>query len=139
MRLLPQWLIRSFAVVGVMAILAVLVGFERVILSPADAACKKITVNPSGVGSAGVTVDATAGGVIIMAASTTRCNAAFYALQGGGDVLCGPSTITVTSTVGFYIAAGQNLGDLGLAAQEQWKCIRQGATNGTVYVATQTP
>ena len=130
---------RGLAVVGGVAVLAVLMGFERVILSPADAPCKKYTINPSGTGNAGVTVDSTAGGVTVLPASTTRCDAVIYNLQGGGDILCAPTTLTVTTTVGFYIAAGQSLGDLGLAAQEQWKCVRQGATNGTVYVATAIP
>ena len=135
--LFPQWLQRGMAVLGAVAVLAVLFGFERVILSPTDSACKTVTVNPSGVGNAGVVVDSTVGGVIVMAASPARCGAVFYNLQGGGDVLCGPSTITVTTTVGFYLAAGQSLA-LDLEAQQQWKCIRQAATNGTVYVAAST-
>jgi hypothetical protein len=105
--------------------------------TPADAACKTVVVNAQGTANSGIAVDSTAGGVPVLAASTTRCGALLYNLQGGGDVLCGPTTITVTTTVGFYLAAGQSLA-LGNEGQQAWRCIRQGSTNGTVYVAEST-
>ena len=106
--------------------------------TPSDAACKTTTVNAQGVGNAGVVVDATAGGITVLAASTTRCQAILHNLQGGGDALCAPTTITVTTTVGFYIPAGQSL-SLGDEAQQAWKCIRQAGTSATFYVAEATP
>lgn len=102
------------------------------------AVCKTTTVNAQGVANAGVVVDATAGGVTVLAASTTRCGALLYNLQGGGDALCAPTAITVTTTVGFYLAAGQSLA-MQHEAQGAWKCIRQAGTNATLYVAESTP
>jgi hypothetical protein len=104
---------------------------------PQDSSCKTVTVNAQGVANAGVTVDATAGGVTVLAASSTRCSALLSNLQGGGDALCAPTTVTVTTTVGFRLPAGQSL-SLGLEAQQAWKCIRQGATSATLYVVEAT-
>lgn len=105
--------------------------------APQVSQCKTVSVNTQGVANAGVAVDSTAGGVPVLAASTTRCGAVLYNLQGGGDALCAPTTITVTTTVGFYLAAGQSLA-LGLEAQQAWNCIRQAGTNATLYVAEET-
>lgn len=131
MSLIPQWLLRSFAVVGVVAILAVLVGFERVILSPTDAPCKTWLANENGTANATITVDATAGGITILDALTSRCGALIQNEPGGGDIRCGSGTLAPTSTVGVLIQAGQSL-SLSLEAQQIVKCIRTGATSGTV-------
>ena len=134
MRRIPQWLMRGLAVVGGVAVLAVLLGFERVILSPADAPCKAIRANVSGSGGAVMTVDATVGGISVLAASAARCAAVIQNEQGGGDVRCAFGATAPTTTVGFLIAAGQNL-PMGLEGQVQVRCIRTGSTNGTVSVA----
>ena len=106
--------------------------------APGDAPCKTTTINSQGVANAGVVVDATAGGVTVLAASATRCGAVLHNLQGGGDALCAPTAITVTTTVGFYLPAGQSLA-LGEEAQQAWKCIRQAGVSATFYVAEATP
>lgn len=105
--------------------------------APASASCKTTVVNAQGVANAGIAVDATAGGVTVLAASATRCDA-LITNQGSGDMLCGPSTITVTTTVGFYVPAGGMLA-LGDAGQQAWKCIRQAAVSTTAYVAEAKP
>ena len=133
---MPQWLMRSFAVVGVVATLAVLVGFERVILSPADAACKTVLMNAKGTAGATVTVDSTAGGITVLDALTSRCGALVQNEAGGGDMRCASGTLAPTTTVGVLIQAGQSL-SLGLEAQQLVKCIRTGATSATVSTVEQ--
>lgn len=100
--------------------------------------CKTTVINAQGTANAGVTVDNNAGGRAVLAANTRRCEAVLYNLQGGGDALCAPTTITVTTTVGFYLAAGQSLA-LGSESQQAWNCIRQAAVNATLYVAESRP
>ena len=131
MRRIPQWLVRGLAVMGVVAVLAVLMGFERVIQSPVDAPCKTIVVNAKGTGNATVTVDATVGGVTVLDALTTRCSAIIQNEGGAGDMRCGSGTLAPTTTVGVLVQAGQSLA-LGLEAQQVIKCIRTGATSATV-------
>ena len=131
MRWIPQWLLRSFAVVGVVATLAVLFGFERVILSPTDAPCKTWLANENGTANATITVDATAGGITILDALTSRCGALIQNEAGAGDIRCASGTLAPTTTVGVLIQAGQSL-SLSLEAQQIVKCIRTGATSGTV-------
>lgn len=134
MQRLPDWVKNGCAVIGVVAILALLLGFERVILSPVDAPCKAIRANVSGTGGATMTVDATVGGVTVLAASTTRCVSVIQNEAGGGDIRCAFGATAPTTTVGFLVQAGQNL-PMGLEGQVQVRCIRTGATNGTVSVA----
>lgn len=120
----------------------VTIATDQVVVSvkqaPGDAPCKTTTVNSQGIANAGIVVDATVGGVTVLAAAATRCGAVLQNLQGGGDALCAPTTITVTTTVGFYLAAGQSLA-LGDEAQQAWRCIRQAGTSATFYVAESTP
>lgn len=105
---------------------------------PADAAiCKTVAVNAKGTGNASITVDATAGGVTVMDASTQRCGATITN-SGTADMRCAPSTVTVTSTVGFLIAAGKAL-NLGSEAQQAWKCIRTTASSTTADVGEANP
>lgn len=111
--------------------------FTRVVQSPTDAACKKVTVNDQGSGNADITVDATAGGVSVMAANSQRCGA-LLTNSSANDMRCGPTTITVTSTVGYYVKGNTTL-ELGLEGQQAWRCIRTGGSSATASVAEATP
>lgn len=103
----------------------------------AAAVCKTVTVNDKGTGNAAITIDATAGGVTVLDAKTVRCGAVIYN-SSTNDMRCAPSTVTVTSTVGFLVAAGDAL-VLGAEAQQAWRCIRTGGSNATADVAEATP
>lgn len=128
---LPKSLSHGLMLVGVIALLLVVLGFTRVILSPADAPCKTWLANENGTANASITVDATVGGVTVLDALTTRCAAIIHNESGGGDMRCASGTLAPTTTVGFLIPAGQSL-SLGLEAQQIVKCIRTGGTNATV-------
>ena len=130
MQRLPAWAKNGCAVIGVVAILALLLGFGRVILSPADSPCKTWLANENGTANATITVDATVGGVTILDALTSRCGALIQN-ESGGDIRCASGALAPTATVGALIQAGQSL-SLGLEAQQIVKCIRTGATSGTV-------
>ena len=131
---LPTRCIYGLSVIVALLVTSVATSAERVILSPTDAACKTIRANVSGTGGAVITVDATAGGTVVLAASPSRCASVIQNEQGGGDVRCAFGATAPTTTVGFLIAAGQNF-PMGLEGQVQVRCIRTGATNGTISVA----
>lgn len=105
--------------------------------SPATASCKTVAVNSQGASNADITVDATAGGVAVLAASTTRCSAVI-ANVSANDMRCAPTTVTVTSTAGFLVQAGAKL-SLGLEGQQAFKCIRTGGSSATASVMESTP
>lgn len=109
---------------------------NAVTTSPGGAPCKTVTINAQGVAGADVTVDATVGGVTVMAASTTRCSALLHN-TGTAGMRCSPSTQTPTTTVGKLIDAGGVL-KLGLESQQPWKCIRTTASSTTANVAEAT-
>ena len=108
-------------------------GNLSVVSPPSAAACKTVTVNAQGTGSADVTVDATATGVSVMAALATRCGALILN-SGAADMRCAPSTVTVTSTVGFFVPAGQAL-RLSEEGQQAWRCIRTTGTSTSASIA----
>lgn len=110
---------------------------DNVYLRSQDSPCKTVGVNVQGTANADVSVDNTAGGVAVLAASTTRCGAVIKN-SGTGDMRCAPTTITVSSTVGFLIIAGDKQ-TLGLEAQQAWKCIRTGSTTTTASVLEAIP
>lgn len=101
---------------------------------PAHAAplCDVSKVNLQGASNADVTVDATAGGVAVLAADTTRC-AALIKNSGAAAMRCGPTTITVSATVGFPVGAGETL-VLGDEGKQAWKCIRTTGSSTTASV-----
>ena len=99
---------------------------ENIYLRPQDAPCKTVLVNAQGTASADITIDGTAGGVAVLAAGTTRC-AAVITNSGAADMRCAPTTVTVSSTVGYLVPAGKSLA-LGLEGQQAWKCIRTGSS-----------
>jgi hypothetical protein len=105
---------------------------------PAAASCKTVTVNAQGTAGADITIDNTATGITVLAASTTRCGALVKNV-GSNQIRCGPTSHTLTATVyGVVVEAGQTL-TFGLEAQEAWKCIRTGGSNSTVNIAEMTP
>lgn len=105
--------------------------------SPSAAACKTVTQNSQGAGNADITVDATVGGVAVLAASTTRC-AAILSNVGSADARCASGATTPTSTAGYLIKAGKDL-VLGPEGQQAWKCIRTTATSTTFAVVEASP
>lgn len=104
---------------------------------PSTSPCKTIAVNSQGVANADITVDATAGGVSVLAASATRCGAVVVNV-GTADMRCGPTSMTVSATAGFLIQAGGKLA-LDLEGQQAMKCIRTTGTSTTASVAEATP
>lgn len=131
---LPTGLYHGLAALGGIVLLLVVLGFTRVILSPADAPCKTWLANENGTANASITVDATVGGVTVLDALATRCGAIIYNESGGGDMRCASGSLAPTTTVGFLVPAGQSL-VLGLEGQQVVKCIRTGSTNATVSTA----
>lgn len=103
-----------------------------VLQPPESAACKTTVPNDQGTAGADIPVDATAGGVAVLAASTTRCEA-IITNAGTADMRCAPTTLTVTSTAGYLVQAGASL-RLGLEGQEAYKCIRTGASSTSASV-----
>lgn len=95
--------------------------------------CTITKVNLQGASSADITVDATAGGVTVLAADSNRCEALIQN-SGAAAMRCAPTTITVTSTVGFYVPAAGTLA-LGVEGQQAWKCIRTTGSSTTASVA----
>ena len=104
---------------------------------PQTAACKTVTVNSQGVANAPVTVDATAGGVAVLAVSTTRCSATIYN-ESGGDIRCAPTTVTVTASVGALVPVETGV-KLGMDSQQAWNCIRVAGDSAVVSVLESTP
>ena len=105
--------------------------------NPVSSSCKKVAVNLQGSANADVTVDNTATGVLVMAASTSRCGA-IIRNSGAAAMRCAPPTITVTATVGTEVLAADVL-TLGLEAQEAWRCIRSTGTNAAANVTEAIP
>lgn len=104
--------------------------------SPAASACKTVNVTPVNSGT-DVTVDATAGGVTVMNASTTRCGAVITNTSANA-MRCAPTTLTVTATLGYLIGANGSL-NLGAEGQQSWKCIRTGASSAAAATAEAAP
>lgn len=125
---------RRLPLLGVLlglALLPLLLAFERVIQSPVDAPCKTLVTNAKGAANAPIAVTNSA--TTVADAFATRCGILIINESGGGDMRCTTGAVTPTTTVGFLVAAGQSV-NVGLPAQEQVRCIRTGATNATVSV-----
>lgn len=73
-----------------------------------------------------VIIDATVGGIAVLAANVKRCQA-LITNNGAGDMRCAPDTYTVSASVGYPIKAGQTLA-LGVEGSTAWRCIRTTAT-----------
>jgi hypothetical protein len=78
-----------------------------------------------------ITIDATAGGVQVLATNTKRCSA-LIVNSGVAPMRCGPAGVTVSATVGVPLGAGASL-PLNRSSRSAWKCIR---TTGTSTSAT---
>lgn len=106
-------------------------------------ACVGSRINAKGTAGAGITVDATAGGIVVADANTARCHL-WIINETANPMRCAPSTgkyaLTVSSTVGFLWPA--NTGPFpvpGAYAQDEWKCIRTGGSSATVSVMEALP
>lgn len=102
-------------------------------------ACSKVRINESGVARADIVVDGTAGGVTVAPALDSRCGGIIVNSGTGTKAMrCGPSTMTVTSTVGFLLNAGDAL-SLGNEGQQLWRCIKTTGDNTTANVIEAIP
>lgn len=113
----------------ILAVLLVLVAS----VAQAQPLCDETLVNNKGSANADITVDATAGGVRVMDASTTRC-CAIVQNSGEADMRCAPTSITVSATKGVLVPSGQSL-VLGIEGREAWNCIRTGDSSTAANVA----
>lgn len=100
--------------------------------------CRSTQTNVQGSSGADITVDATSTGVLVMAASTSRCQA-LIRNSGSAQMRCGPVSKTLTaSAYGMVLDAGQSL-VLGQESAEAWKCIRTGSSSTTANVTEALP
>lgn len=114
-------------------------------LSPSSLAaqdgCYNVRINHKGTAGASITVDATAGGVVVADRNTSRCGLTFIN-ETANAMRCAPATgeyaLVVTATVGAYIPPG-TYPVFGRAAREQWKCIRTGASSASVSILEDMP
>lgn len=120
---------------------SMLLGLPIRVWAQTNPACFSIQINAKGSSGAAITVDATAGGVVIADGNTSRC-ALTIINETSNPMRCAPSTgkyaLTVSSTVGAYIPPGA-YPVFGRAAQEQWKCVRTGGTSASVTVLEDLP
>jgi hypothetical protein len=99
-----------------------------------ERACAQSRVNVKGTNGAVVTVDATAGGIIVADSNPSRC---FLWINNDtvNPMRCAPSTgpyaLVVSATVGFLWPVSP-APILGWAAAEQWKCFRTTGVSATV-------
>lgn len=119
-----------------MAIL--LLALTPLVFADANRVCPNVQINAKGTSNADITVDATAGGIVVLDAKAERCSAIIYNVSN--PIRCAPSSgagaITVTATAGFLLSAGQGLGlSIEDGATLAWKCIRTTAGSSTVSVA----
>lgn len=105
--------------------------------------CVSRRVNHKGSSGAGITVDNTAGGVVVAEANSSRCHL-WIVNETANAMRCAPSTgkyaMTVSSTEGFLWPA--NTGPFpipGAYAQDEWKCIRTGGSSATASVLETLP
>ncbi len=106
--------------------------------APARAGCGTTKVNLQGSGNASITIDATAGGVLVMAAATSKRCGATIQNSGAAAMRCAPTSVTVSATVGYLIASGASY-NAGPEGQQAWKCIRTTGSSTTADVAEATP
>lgn len=105
--------------------------------------CPSHRINHKGSSGAAVTVDATAGGIVVAEANTSRCHL-WIINETANAMRCAPSTgkyaLTVSATVGLLWPANTAPFPVpGLQAQDEWKCIRTGGSSATVGVVEALP
>jgi hypothetical protein len=118
-----------------------LLALALVTVRPVAAApmCYSTKVNLQGSSGADVTVDATAGGVLVMSANSSRC-AALIKNAGANQIRCGPTTQTVTaSAYGVVLDAGQVLSLTTESASQAWNCIRTGGSSSSANIVEALP
>lgn len=121
---------------GVLLVFALLVA-PASLLADANRTCPIVYANPQGAANADVTVDNTAGGVVVLVAAPSRCSALIS--NGSNPIRCAVSTgagaLAPTTTAGFLLNAGQALGlSIEDGVTQGWKCIRTTAGSSTVSV-----
>jgi hypothetical protein len=111
--------------------------FMPISIMPRDAQCKTVAINLFGTANADITIDSTAGGIVVSALNTLRCGMAI-SNSGGADMRCAPVGVVPTSTVGILVPAGQ-VRYFGLEGQQLWKCIRTTGSSTTANVWEAVP
>jgi hypothetical protein len=96
-----------------------------------------------GTSGAKITIDATAGGILVATANTARCGL-WIKSETANPMRCAPATgpyaLVVSATVGFFWPlAAENPPILGWAAGEAWKCFRTTGTSNDVSVMELLP
>jgi hypothetical protein len=104
----------------------------------AHASCTHSKVNLQGSSNGSITIDATAGGILVMAAATAKRCGATIQNSGSAAMRCGPASMTVSATAGYLISAGASL-NVGPEGQEAWNCIRTTASSTTADVDEAVP
>jgi len=100
-------------------------------------AATNVKVNLKGTSNADITVDSTAGGVVVMDALSTRCSANIRN-TGTADMRCAPASVTVSTTAGALLKPG-DIAVLGVEGAEAWRCIRTTGTSTTTNVLEARP
>lgn len=124
--------------------LAILIMMITCISSGADTPlCTATRVNAKGSSGVAVTVDATAGGVVVADANESRCHL-WIVNETANPMRCAPSSgkypLTVSSTAGFlWPASTAPFPVPGAFAKDEWKCIRTGGSSATVGTLESLP
>lgn len=105
--------------------------------------CTAQRINHKGTAGAAITVDATAGGIVVAEANTSRCHL-WIVNETANAMRCAPSTgkypLVVSATVGFLMPANTAPFPVpGENAQDEWKCIRTGGSSATINVLENMP
>lgn len=91
-----------------------------------------VVINEKGTTNQDITVDSTAGGVTVVDAKTVRCGGTIRN-TGAAAMRCGPASMTVTTTAGTLLNAG-DAASYGSEFVEAWKCIRTTGSSTTANV-----
>lgn len=124
-------------------ILMLLISVGSALAQSPERACSETRINAQGSSGAAITVDATAGGIVVALQNASRC---FLLIKSDSvnPMRCAPSTgpykLVVSATVGFLwpLAAEPSL-IMGWAATEEWRCFRTTGTSNTVSVMEGLP
>lgn len=96
----------------------------------AQVACQRVVINEKGTSNANITINNTAGGILIADANSNRCSLVIH--NNGANVMtCGPATITVSATAGFIVGVGGVL-SFDSEGKEAWRCFSDTGTTAQV-------